>query len=243
MPLPPGTPPIHQIWHGDSIDLCNKFRYVDCVITDPPFGIDNQSNSSVTPEGKANATKILNDETPEQAIAIFNKVMDVLLPKTAANSDLYIFTAAAVVKEWLEVADSLVRHGFHRKAVLVWAKDGPGQGDLESWGQGHEFILFLKKGRRPSSDGRRSGVLHFPQLRPNQLIHPHEKPTSLLEALIKHSTSKGDFLVDPFGGSGSLVRAARLIGRSAVAIEKDKPRYDKALKKLNTDEGGGMFGE
>lgn len=30
---------IHDIWHGDSIELCEKFKpgRVDCVITDPPF--------------------------------------------------------------------------------------------------------------------------------------------------------------------------------------------------------------
>lgn len=30
---------IHQIWHGDSIELCQKFKpnSVDCIITDPPF--------------------------------------------------------------------------------------------------------------------------------------------------------------------------------------------------------------
>lgn len=187
---------------------------------------------ATTPQGKANATKILNDETPEQAIAVFQSVMDVLLPKTADESDLYIFTAHQVLKEWLEVADSLGRHGYTRSAILVWAKDGPGMGNLNSWGMGHEFILFLKKGKRPSTDSRRSGVIHVPQLRPDQLIHPHEKPTALLELFLKHSTSKGEFAVDPFGGSGSLVRAARNVERSAVAIELDEERYNKAVKKL-----------
>lgn len=225
---------VHQIWNGDSIDLCERFKpgRVHCVITDPPFGVDNQSNMATTPQGKANATKILNDETPEQAIAVFQSVMDVLLPKTADESDLYIFTAHQVLKEWLEVADSLGRHGYARSAILVWAKDGPGMGNLNSWGMGHEFILFLKKGKRPSTDSRRSGVIHVPQLRPDQLIHPHEKPPALLELFLKHSTSKGEFAVDPFGGSGSLVRAARNVERSAVAIELDEERYNKAVKKL-----------
>jgi adenine-specific DNA-methyltransferase len=212
------------------------------VITDPPFGVDNLSNMATTQEGKAYARKIANDESPEIAIKTFQEVMDTLLPKTATDSDLYVFTAYQVLSEWLPFLDSLgARHGFVRKAVLVWEKDGPGMGDLDSWGQGHEFIIFLKKGRRPSSDTRRSGVIHVPQLRPTQLIHPHEKPLPLLELLIKHSTSQGDFIVDPFGGSGSLVRAAQRTGRSAVAIEYDEKNWELANKKLLEGEGEGLF--
>lgn len=206
---------------------------VNCVITDPPFGVDNKSNMAKTVEGKKHARKIANDESPEQAIKVFNEVMDVLLPRTTENADLYIFTAHQVLKEWLDVADKLSRHGFSRSGVLVWAKDGPGMGDLDSWGMSHEFILFLKKGRRARTDQRRSGVLHVPQLRPNQLIHPHEKPLPLLEYLIKHSTSKGDVIVDPFSGSGSTVRAAKRLERTALGIEYDEYNYQVSYKALH----------
>lgn len=224
-----------QIWHGDSIELSAKLpmNSVNCVITDPPFGVDNKSNMAKTEAGKKYARKIANDESPEIAIEVFNKVMDVLLPRTTENSDLYIFTAYQVLKEWLDVADKLSRHGFTRSAVLVWAKDGPGMGDLQSWGMSHEFILFLKKGRRERTDQRRSGVLHVPQLRPNQLIHPHEKPLPLLELLIKHSTSRGDVIVDPFSGSGSTARAAKRLERTALGIELDKMNYDLSYKALH----------
>lgn len=224
-----------DIWHGDSVELIQKLphNFVNCVITDPPFGVDNKSNMAKTNEGKKYARKIANDENPEVAIKVFNEVMDVLLPRTTENADLYIFTAYQVLKEWLDVADKLSRHGFHRSAVLVWQKDGPGMGDLQSWGMGHEFILFLKKGRRERTDQRRSGVIHVPQLRPNQLIHPHEKPLPLLELFIKHSTDKGDVIVDPFSGSGSTARAAKRLDRSCLGIELDRYNYEVSYKALH----------
>lgn len=203
--------------------------------------MNNQSNSSVTPDGKQAARKIANDESPEIAIAVFKSVMSALIPATTDDSDLYVFTSYQVLKEWLVMTDEfLAPFGYKRKAVLVWEKSGPGMGDLESWGMGCEFILFFKKGRRLSSDKRRNNVLHIPQLPPGKLIHPHEKPLELLELLIAHSTSKGDFIVDPFGGSGSLVRAAQRCGRSAVAIEYDEVNYKKALQSLEEGEGGGF---
>jgi site-specific DNA-methyltransferase (adenine-specific) len=237
---------VHQIWHGDSAELGLRFqpkRMIQSVITDPPFGVDNQSNMAVTAEGKNYARKIANDESPEIAMATFTKVMGAIIPGMKDESDIYVFTAHQVLEEWLTFTRNLFSpHGFTRKAVLVWQKDGPGMGDLNSWGMGCEFILYYKRGSRGITPGtaRRNNVLHVPQLRPSDLVHPHEKPTALLQLLIQHSTSPGDFVVDPFGGSGSLVRAAEQCGRSAVAIEYDKDNYDLALKKLNEGEGGGM---
>jgi DNA modification methylase len=235
--------PLHDIWHGDSIELCKRFqakKMVNCIITDPPFGVDNQSNMAVTESGKKYARKIANDESPEVAIKTFKAVMSSLLPATVDDADCYVFTSYQVLSDWLVMTDEFMpKHGFQRKAVLVWEKDGPGMGDLECpWGMGSEFILFFQKGRRPKSSKRRNSVLHVPQLRPNQLIHPHEKPGPLLEALIKASTEPGDFIVDPFGGSGSLVRAARGCDRNAVAIEYDEENYTLAKEKLDSQESG-----
>lgn len=235
---------VHQIWHGKSEDLAQRFKpgRVNCIVTDPPFGVDNLSNQSVTPEGKQYARKIENDETPEQAIAIFQLAMGELLPKTADNCDCYIFTSYQVLSEWLVMTDRFMKlWGFSRKAVLVWEKDGPGMGDTNCpWGMGSEFILFFRKGNRDKTTTRRNAVLHVPQVRPDQLIHPHEKPTALLELFIKASTSEGDFIVDPFGGSGSLVRAAQRCGRSAVAIESNEYNARLAQEKLDAASGGGM---
>jgi adenine-specific DNA-methyltransferase len=234
---------VHEIWHGDSIELCARFKpgRVSCVITDPPFGVDNKSNMATTQAGKRYARKIANDETPEQAIATFKAVMTVLLRAMKDESDLYVFTSYQVLEEWLVMTrEFLGAFGYTRKAILIWEKDGPGMGDLDTWGMATEFILYFKRGRRERSDTRRNNVIHIPQLRPEQLIHPHEKPGDLLKLFIKHSTSPGDFLVDPFGGSGSLVVAARQINRNAVAIELDEENYQLADSRLRGGEGAGF---
>lgn len=231
------------IWHGASEELLTRLKgRVNCLITDPPFGVDNQSNMAVTDHGKEYARKIANDETPEIAIATFKRVMDVLLPQMETESDAYIFTSYQVLREWLNMLDEYMpRFGFERSGVLIWQKDGPGMGDLDAaWGMAHEFIMYYKKGRRLRSDGvqRRSGVLHVPQVRPGDLIHPHEKPVELLEQFIKWSTDPGEFVLDPFGGSGSLARAARNVGRTCLCIEYDEKNYQLALQKFNAESGG-----
>ena len=63
----------NKMWLGDSAELSKKFHpgSIQCVVTDPPFGVDNQSNMAVTQDGKDYARKIANDESPELAIQVF----------------------------------------------------------------------------------------------------------------------------------------------------------------------------
>lgn len=234
------------IWHGDSIELSKKLKpgTISAIVTDPPFGVNNQSNMAKTAEGKEYARKIANDESPEQAMQVFTDVMTSLLPAMKPDSDIYVFTSWQVLKEWLVFTDELFTpHGYARKGMGVWEKEGPGMGDLNSWGMGMEFVLFFRRGNRERTDTRRNFVLHTPQLRPNQLIHPHEKPEPLLQLLVKHSASPGDWVVDPFGGSGSLVRAARGLGVNAIGMELDAKNFELATKKLNEGEMSMDFGE
>lgn len=189
--------------------------------------------------GKKHSRKIANDRTPERAIEVFDGVMDVLLPRTVDNCDLYVFSAWSVMDAWIPAVKALSRHGFEYRNLLIWEKNGASMGDLNSWGTSYEVIYFLKKGKRERTDKRRPGVINFPQNPSGSLIHPHEKPEGLLEILLRHSTSEGDLVVDPFGGSGSLVRAARNLGRDGIAIELLKENYDKAV--LSLQQADGLF--
>lgn len=216
-------------------------RNVAAIITDPPFGINNQSNQAVTNEGKAHARKIANDETPEIAIATFKRVMDVLLPATKDDAHLVIFTSYQVLSDWLVMTDDyLAPFGFKRKAICIWEKDGPGMGDTDyPFGMGCEFILCFEKGRKGKGDfTRRNSVIRYPQLRPGELVHPHEKPEGLIEMFIKALSAPGELVVDPFGGSGVLVRAARSTGRSGVSIELDEYNAGEAQRKFDATAGG-----
>lgn len=49
--------------------------------------------------------------------------------------------------------------------------------------------------------------------------HLGKKPHDAIEAYIKHYTSPGDLVLDPFCGSGSTALAALVLGRKAVAID------------------------
>ena len=235
-----------DIWLGDSSVLGKKFKpkTIKSLITDPPFGIDNQSNMAVTKEGKEYARKIANDSSPEEAKEIFSAAWRAIYPAMKDDSDIYVFTSYQVLEDWLTFTREIFEPlGYSRKAILVWQKDGPGMGDLSSWGMGCEFILYYKRGSWERNAQRRNNVLSVPQLRPKDLIHPHQKPQPLLELLLAHSTKEGDWVVDPFSGSGSLVKAARDMKRNAIGIELDEKNHELSMRLLNESESGLDFGD
>lgn len=234
-----------QLWHGDSIHMCSRFGeapFIKSMITDPPFGVDNKSNQAKTLEGKEMARKIANDESPEVAWEVFAKVMKSALPGMLPESDIYVFTSHQVLDFWLiNTKAFLKKFDFAYKGLGIWVKDGPGMGDLNSWGQGLEYIIYFKRGSRVPSTKRQNMVFHDSQIRPDKLIHPHEKPPSLLQKLMQHSTDEGDVVFDPFGGSASLPRAAVGINRSALAIELDEKNYKLAAAALEQSQSGLTF--
>lgn len=63
-------------------------------------------------------------------------------------------------------------------------------------------------------------------------IHPAQKPVKLLETLIKTFTDEGDIVIDPCAGSGSTLRAAHNIGRSAYGFEIDRTFYQRAKEEM-----------
>ena len=54
--------------------------------------------------------------------------------------------------------------------------------------------------------------------------HPTQKPEKLLAKLILASSSPGDLVLDPFGGSGSTAVTAKKLGRHFVSVEQN-PQY------------------
>jgi site-specific DNA-methyltransferase (adenine-specific) len=63
-------------------------------------------------------------------------------------------------------------------------------------------------------------------------IHPAQKPVTVLKRLIEIFTDPGDVVIDPCCGSGSTLRAAMELGRSAYGFEIDRNFYSRAKNEM-----------
>jgi DNA modification methylase len=213
---------------GDSVIELEKLddASIDLVITDPPYGINYKSNFSkytdhVTKEGLENDN--------ESAIEIFNNVCEVLSRKTKADSHLYFFI------DWKNYAkfENIASKYFIIKTPIVWYKSDAGIGDLQyDWINGTEIIIYCIKGKKPVNK-RRVNVIQEGRLSSDKMIHPTQKPESLINTILEVSANKHDLFCDPFMGSGSHVAAAKKYGCNYVGIELDKTFFEKAKNNIN----------
>ena len=63
-------------------------------------------------------------------------------------------------------------------------------------------------------------------------IHPAQKPVNVLKQLIEIFTDEGDVVIDPCCGSGSTLRAAHELNRSAFGFEIDRNFYERAKNEM-----------
>ncbi len=88
---------------------------------------------------------------------------------------------------------------------------------------GKEWIKFTK-----------SWFIHTPRRRKeNEILHPAKYPESLVEEFISFFSKEGDWIFDPFLGTGSSLIAAGNMGRNGIGIELMKKYFDTAIKRID----------
>lgn len=69
-------------------------------------------------------------------------------------------------------------------------------------------------------------VWHEP---PSRSWHPHPSPEIVVRRFIQLLTTRGDLVVDPFAGAGTVLRVAAALGRKAIGYEIDRLHWERAL--------------
>lgn len=193
---------------------------IKLVFTDPPYGMDFQSNRRVQ---KAKADKLEGDENSDTASQLLKDVLVGIYPKMADDSTLLVWSGWANYAEFREV---IAQAGFTLKPrPILWEKPNHSSGDLEGdYAPDTEAIIFAVKGNPKlnlSEDRKRPN-----QRQPGKSFldseHPTRKPLDLVARLIEYHTEEGDWVTDPFAGSGTTVMACIKSNRQIWACEKDE---------------------
>lgn len=79
---------------------------------------------------------------------------------------------------------------------------------------------------------RRSNVWVEPELLRGK-VHVAQKAQRVIEIPIEVHTTPGEWVIDPFAGSGTTALAAMKLGRRFVVIEKDEKTFEEMVDRLN----------
>ena len=221
---------------GDCREILPTFQSssVDLVLTDPPYGHNNNNNGDLA-------------HRREAALGLVDRVPDEWARPIANDGP----EANELVRWFFPEANRLLRPGacccccgggggpdpqFARwsiwmdeaigfKMSVVWDKGGLGMG----WHYRRNYELMLvasKPGAAVTWNGgnHTSNVLRIPGIKPSAEDHPTPKPEALFQHFIQLHTNPGDLILDPFLGAGTTLRAAKDLGRRAIGIEIEE-RY------------------
>lgn len=237
----------HHLYCGDAL-AAESFeelmgdRRATMVISDVPYNVPIQGH--VSGLGKAQHREFLmaSGELSTQEFTEFLRTgMDLMVRYSTDGSLHFIFMDWRHVVE-ITTAAQKVYSEF--KALCVWNKTNAGMGSL--YRSKHELIFVYKNGTAPHCNnvqlgkhGRYrtniwtcAGQNTFGRNRDADLAaHPTVKPVGLIAEAIRDCSKRGDIILDPFAGSGTILLAAERTGRRAAAIELDPHYVDTAVKR------------
>ena len=217
-----------NIKNGDSLEILESLEdgCIDIVLTDPPYGISYKSNRS---DYEAITKRGLMNDGKDEAFNLLEKTCEILSRKTAVNSHLYFFCSWSVFSDF----ERIISKYFTIKTPIIWDKGNKGSGDLNNdWGNQTEIAIYCVKGKKLVNT-RRGNVINVPRLHTSKMVHPTQKPDELIKQLLEVSYINGDFIVDPFMGSGSTVKVCNEIGAKSLGIELDYEMFNIANNYIN----------
>jgi DNA modification methylase len=231
----------HRVLCGDatSADAVRQLlgdRRPGLMVTDPPFGISLDGSwrdrAGLNGFGPAEPA-YMRRRTPGHTMttisgdtrADWSEAYD-LVPSIEAA---YVWHASVHANE---VLDGLLRVGFCYPQQIIWNKGRMVLTRTHYWYQ-HEPCWYVRKKNAPwfGIPGENSTVWESPS--PKFILgssdelkfdHPTQKPVEVMRKPILNHLLKGEFVYDPFLGSGTTVAAAELTERVCCGIEID-PKY------------------
>lgn len=230
----------HRLMCGDStsidaVDLLMAGKKADMVFTDPPYGVEYQSNMRT----KSDKFDVLaNDDH-------FLDITPII--EMFSTGWVFVWTSWKVQTKWIEMFD-----GFgYPTNIIIWHKPGGGIGDLKkTFISDYEVALVWHRGAELC--GKRIGsVWTISKDGASTYVHPTQKPTALAEEALDKTTKRGAVVLDLFGGSGSTLIACEKTGRVNRSMELD-PRYADVIvnrwqdftgKKATLEATGATFDE
>lgn len=217
-----------QLYQGDCLKFMRTLPAgsVDAVVTDPPYGMNWNTDTTRFSGGQAiNGRRTQQEQGRGQgrddwgAVIGDNKTFDPTpwldYPKVILWGSNHYAAALPVgtTLVWIKKADHLFGT-FLSDAEIGWQKGG------------HGVYCFRKQFPPPSRMYEGGG----------QVLHPTQKPIALMAWCIERISQPGDTILDPFMGSGTTGVACVQTGRNFIGCEIDPGYFDIVKKRIEQAE-------
>ena len=226
----------HRITCGDSTDAATVTLALGghkphLMVTDPPYGVEYDAGWRDDRAGKHGATgtatgKVLNDDRADW------RVSWALFPGDVA----YVWHADLRARE---VVESLEASGFIMRAQIIWAKSQLAMSRGHYHFQHEPCWYAVRKNATGHwvGDRKQSTLWQIDKPQKSETGHSTQKPVECMRRPIENHTDAGDWVYEPFSGSGTTIIAAEMMGRRCAAIELHPQYVDLAVRRWQTFTG------
>lgn len=208
------------LYHGDCLEVLASLGQVDAVITDPPYGMrwDTDSSRFVHRKrdgcGKSDWGPIVGD----------NEAFD---PAPFLGFPRVILWGANHYAQRLPVGTTLVWIKRHDHLFGTWLSDCE-----IAWMKGGFGVYAFRRPFTPPSRMAEGG---------GRALHPTQKPLALMRwCMEKCRVPREGIILDPFAGSGTTLVAAQIEGRRAIGIEIEERWCELAARRLEHGSKGAV---
>ena len=213
------------IYQGDCLEIMPLLadKSVDLVLTDPPYGIDLDTDCS------SMVSKLGNKSIPA---GLRGKKYD----KVVGDKDFDFLPFWEMVKDirkhiYFGGDYFLPRDIFLRGSMSIWDKRLTDSAD-KMFGSCFETIWFLPRQKRDIIRYKWAGVFGMEKEKQRVRLHPTQKPIALMKRLLLIHSKGNDLILDPFMGSGTTGVACKELNRNFIGIEISKTYYDIACERI-----------
>jgi len=230
----------NKIICGDALTELRKLpdSSIDCVITDPPYGISSEMKITRTRNTmKFKATTDLTGNFGEwdkfKNIHEFMKFTYLWIDEADR-----ILKAGGIFISYFDrdkinfMSHYLQNKGYKSKGYYADCKSNPvPQARKVKWMNGWEIVGMWQKSGGKLTYNYKEGQHKDYGIRPivggkERVKHPTQKPLSVISDFIKWWTNENDIILDPFAGSGTTGLACVKLNRNYILIEIN-PDYCK----------------
>lgn len=237
---------------ADTFQFLEKIKpeSMDMIFADPPYFLSNggfsNSGGKVVSVNKGNWDKISSLEEKHE----FNRRW-IRLSKKVLKPNGTIWISGSFHNIY-SVGMALEQEGFKILNNITWEKTNPAPNlSCRYFTHSTETILWARKDdmkakhyynydlMKQINNGKQMKDVWTGSLTKKSEKwagkHPTQKPEYLLERIILASTQEGDYILDPFVGSGTTGVIARRLKRRFIGIDAEKDYLDIAKKRMERE--------
>lgn len=228
---------------GDTIDEMKKIpdKSVRLITTDPPYNLNKNYGN--------NQDKLEFDEYIDFSKQWLSEASRIL----TNDGSIYVFMGMRYISYIYEILEKDLGLTFNSWITWYYTQ---GIGKTKGFSPRHDDILLFTKhpkkfvfnldairvpqkyyrsvnNMRGANPGNVWEFSHMHYCNRNRQEHPTQKPEGLFERMVLASSNEGDTVLDPFVGSGTLLRVCQQTGRNGIGIDINPEYIEMTNNRLN----------